>query len=112
MVPTLNNEYMEPLRPVYPAHRLGALGDSPKAMCSTCHQGVNKPLYGVSMLEDYPVWRAPLSPETTVAPDYTDSPDYLDPNNLAAEPTASLGKPGINVAAGDFLNQLSKSAVR
>ena len=26
----------------------------PKVSCATCHQGVNKPLYGVSMAKDYP----------------------------------------------------------
>ena len=33
--------------------RLGRLGDAPKANCTTCHQGQNKPLNGVSMLKDY-----------------------------------------------------------
>jgi len=59
MVPALNSAYLEPLGPVYPAARLGPLGDAPKVNCTTCHQGVNKPYYGVSMLDDYPVWREP-----------------------------------------------------
>jgi len=54
MVRSLNNEYLDPLQPVYPDMRLGALGDAPKANCATCHQGLNKPLGGVSMLSDYP----------------------------------------------------------
>jgi photosynthetic reaction center cytochrome c subunit len=54
MVRNLNNEYLEPLGPTYPPERLGPTGDAPKAVCSTCHQGVPKPLYGVSMLKDYP----------------------------------------------------------
>ena len=97
MVPAINNEYMTPLEPVYPDHRLGRLGDAPKTACSTCHQGVAKPLYGVSMLDDYPVWRAPLNDEATIAPDYSDVPDYLDPNN--PEPSAALVTPeSIDVA--------------
>ena len=32
----------------------GREGDPLKVNCSTCHQGVNKPLLGVSMLRDYP----------------------------------------------------------
>lgn len=91
MVPAINNTYMTPLQPVYPDHRLGKLGDAPKAACSTCHQGINKPLYGVSMLDDYPVWKAPLNDAATAEPDYSNMPEMLDPNNL--EPTAKLVTP-------------------
>jgi len=54
MVRGLNADYLSPLQSEYPANRLGANGDAPKAHCATCHQGVNKPLYGVSMIGDYP----------------------------------------------------------
>ena len=54
MVRDLNQRYLEPLTPVYPAERLGELGDAPKASCATCHQGAYKPLYGVSMLDAHP----------------------------------------------------------
>jgi photosynthetic reaction center cytochrome c subunit len=54
MVRDLNNVYLEPLGPTYPPHRLGPLGDAPKANCATCHQGANKPLLGANMLKDYP----------------------------------------------------------
>ncbi len=54
MLRELNNEWMEPLQPVYPEKRLGPTGDAPKANCATCHRGVNKPLNGQSMLPDYP----------------------------------------------------------
>jgi photosynthetic reaction center cytochrome c subunit len=54
MVRDLNANYLDPLKPTYPANRLGPLGDAPKANCTTCHQGVNKPLYGASMIKDYP----------------------------------------------------------
>ncbi len=54
MARDLNQNYMSPLQPVYPANRLGPQGDAPKLNCSTCHQGVAKPLYGVSMLDNYP----------------------------------------------------------
>jgi photosynthetic reaction center cytochrome c subunit len=54
MVRALNNEYLVPLGPTYPEHRLGPLGDAPKANCATCHQGVYKPLYGADMIGDYP----------------------------------------------------------
>lgn len=55
----LNRQFLEPLQPVYPAHRLGAEGDAPKASCATCHNGLNKPLMGVSMLETFPELQAP-----------------------------------------------------
>lgn len=54
LVRELNLDYLDPLQPVYPESQLGPHGDAPKAHCGTCHQGVNKPLYGVSMLADYP----------------------------------------------------------
>lgn len=57
MVSSLNDEYLEPLGPTYPEHRLGALGDAPKTNCTTCHQNVYKPFAGASMLDDYPIWR-------------------------------------------------------
>jgi photosynthetic reaction center cytochrome c subunit len=38
---------------VFPAYRKGELGDSPKINCATCHQGIYKPLYGVSMLSSF-----------------------------------------------------------
>jgi len=59
MVPALNQTYLEPLGPVYPMSRMGPKGDAPKVNCTTCHQGLNKPFYGVGMLDDYPVWKAP-----------------------------------------------------
>ena len=30
------------------------MGDVLKSNCATCHNGINKPLYGVSMAKDYP----------------------------------------------------------
>jgi photosynthetic reaction center cytochrome c subunit len=54
MVRGLNTEYLAPLASVFPAHRLGVLGDTAKVNCATCHQGLFKPLYGVSMAKDYP----------------------------------------------------------
>ena len=53
MARSLNVNYLDPLKPVYPPERLGRLGDAPKANCTTCHQGQNKPINGVSMLKDY-----------------------------------------------------------
>ena len=54
MSQALNIGYLDPLKDILPANRLGALGDAPKLNCMTCHQGVNKPLLGVSLAKDYP----------------------------------------------------------
>jgi len=54
MVNEVNQTYLDPLRPEFPPHRLGPLGDVPKVECATCHQGAYKPLYGADMLKDYP----------------------------------------------------------
>lgn len=82
MVRDLNVAYLDPLQPVYPGHRLGSLGDAPKANCATCHVGAYKPLYGVNMLKDYPALMAtseqaaatgqPVTPTTPVS--VTDQP--------------------------------------
>jgi photosynthetic reaction center cytochrome c subunit len=54
MVRAVNNDYLATLTGVFPANRKGPKGDVAKVNCLTCHQGVYKPLYGVSMLKDYP----------------------------------------------------------
>jgi photosynthetic reaction center cytochrome c subunit len=58
MARDLNNTYMEPLTQTFPVNRLGALGDVAKVNCATCHQGAYKPMYGASMLKDYPALSA------------------------------------------------------
>jgi photosynthetic reaction center cytochrome c subunit len=67
MLRDLNTAYLDPLQPVYPAERLGEMGDAPKANCATCHQGAYKPLYGVSMLAEHPELAAPSGSSTKVA---------------------------------------------
>lgn len=54
MLRDMNSNYLGPLQPVYPAVRLGQMGDAPKAQCLTCHNGAYKPLYGYQMVKDYP----------------------------------------------------------
>ena len=54
MVKDVNSNYIVPITGLFPSHRLGPDGDVAKANCATCHQGVNKPLLGKSMLKDYP----------------------------------------------------------
>lgn len=59
MVRELNNTYLIPLGPEYPEHRLGELGDAPKANCATCHQGLYQPLWGANMIDQYPSLAVP-----------------------------------------------------
>jgi len=54
MVRQVNNDYLMPLASVFPDYRKGPTGDVAKVNCTTCHQGVFKPLYGVSMAKDFP----------------------------------------------------------
>jgi photosynthetic reaction center cytochrome c subunit len=58
MVRDVNVNFMDPLQatftgPGVPAGRVGPHGDVLKVNCATCHQGVNKPLLGAPMLNDY-----------------------------------------------------------
>ena len=62
MARAINNEYMDPLASVFPANRLGPLGDVFKVNCATCHQGVNKPMGGVSMIAGFPELARPYTP--------------------------------------------------
>ncbi len=59
MVRQINSEYLNPLHDVFPPDQLGKLGDNAKVACATCHQGVYKPLFGVSMLKDFPELAGP-----------------------------------------------------
>ena len=54
MVRELNANYLDPLKDILPAERLGPLGDAPKVDCATCHQGAGKPLLGASIAKDFP----------------------------------------------------------
>jgi len=54
MVRDINGNYLEPLLSTFPPNRLGALGDVPKVNCTTCHNGVSKPLNGAHVVEAYP----------------------------------------------------------
>jgi photosynthetic reaction center cytochrome c subunit len=74
MVRDLNNTVMVPLTAQLPHERLGPTGDVPKIYCATCHQGSNKPLYGVPMIKDYPELVMPHpAPAAPVTPPATAS---------------------------------------
>ncbi|WP_108659929.1 photosynthetic reaction center cytochrome PufC [Acuticoccus kandeliae] len=75
----LNENYLGPITEVFPPHRLGPHGDVGKVACGTCHQGLSKPLNGVSMLPDYP----------SLAAANTTTPEELLPRTLEPMPLAA-----------------------
>lgn len=64
----INAHWIDPLTPVFPPERKGPTGDPAYTNCGTCHLGLNKPLYGTSMLADYPSLAGPEPAEATSAP--------------------------------------------
>ena len=79
MVRDTNNAYISSLTSVFPANRKGPHGDPYKVNCTTCHQGLNKPMAGVSMIADYPMLAPAKVANAVVAP--------------AAAPAATPAKP-------------------
>jgi photosynthetic reaction center cytochrome c subunit len=77
MVRSLNNNFLDYVGKLLPPERLGPTGDGPKVYCATCHTGVFKPLYGISMLKDYP----------ELAGDPAQMDDYLQPKPWHIPPT-------------------------
>ncbi|WP_052134295.1 photosynthetic reaction center cytochrome PufC [Sphingomonas sp. 37zxx] len=62
MVGSINDAHITPLTPIFPANRKGPQGDPYKVNCMTCHQGLQKPLGGVSMIARSPTLRGPSGP--------------------------------------------------
>jgi photosynthetic reaction center cytochrome c subunit len=53
MVSAVNKDYLDTVKGLLPASHLSPDGNGPKVGCETCHQGVSKPLLGVSLAKDY-----------------------------------------------------------
>ncbi len=75
MVRDLNDTYMDSLHDVFPRVRRGPTDDVAKINCATCHQGVFKPLYGVSMVTTFPELKGPLPPYVRATPAAARAPD-------------------------------------
>ena len=65
MVRELNDTYLNSLGDVFPPGRKGPHGDVAKVNCATCHNGVYKPLFGVSMVKTFPSLQGPTMLVTT-----------------------------------------------
>ena len=92
MVRDVNNNYLDGLQGVFPDYRKGALGDSPKVNCTTCHQGLFKPLYGVSMVQTFPELRGPtveVASEIPAPPAPAAAPPAGPDKAVAAPPDGS-----------------------
>lgn len=107
MTRDLNTNYLAPLQTVFPQVRLGAMGDAPKAQCSTCHQGAYKPLYAAQMVKDYPglwgrpAWNGAAFPTLNLTPVSTDT---------ATAPAAAPVAPAAPAAATPTPPRASASA--
>ncbi len=94
MVRDLNNAYLTPLVPLFPAHRLSPTGDGPKVGCATCHKGAFKPLYGVSPLTDYPVLAGVMPAASAPAASASEPTAQPTPAAAAAKPVPGASSAG------------------
>ena len=89
MVRDSNEKYVTAINDVLPASQKGPQGDPYKINCATCHNGINKPMYGVSMREQNPVlWPASYVETGTAAM----MAPKADPNATAASCDADFSK--------------------
>jgi photosynthetic reaction center cytochrome c subunit len=112
MVRDINNGYLTPLESIFPANRKGPLGDVAKVGCSTCHQGVNKPLLGVSMLADYPELKKISSPDATAAPPAAGAAPVspiASALNVLGKIFFASGKADIDAAGSDAVKTAAKA---
>ena len=119
MVRDVNVGYIEPLKPVFPANRLGPLGDVAKANCQTCHQGVFKPLYGAAMAKDFPALHGGPAAAAAPAADAPAAPDAaasdaapvsaVPPGEPLARVLFAVGKSELDPKALDAIAAASKA---
>lgn len=90
----LNNAYIVPLTEIFPANRKGVHGDVAKVNCATCHQGVQKPLYGAAMAKNHPELLV-ASPSAEAA----SAPAAAASAVVAGAPAPAVAAAGTTVAA-------------
>ncbi len=106
----LNVNYLDSLAGVFPANRLGAMGDVPKVNCATCHQGAFKPMYGASLLATHPELagvRAAILPDGAASSAATAASVPADPH--AAVLLFAVGSPALAPDAAQLLAPLIKA---
>lgn len=92
MLRDVNDNYLGSLTSTFPPYRLGAQGDVAKVDCTTCHQGVYKPLLGASMIGTYPEL-AETTDVASVDKDKVPPPAGTPPAAPASKPTPSPTEP-------------------
>jgi len=90
----MNRDYIWPLNEVLPVSRKGPMGDPQRITCSTCHQGVYKPLFGVSMLKDYPGLAGPIPIPAAASTPAATPPAEVTPPQPPMPPGAAHGRDG------------------
>jgi len=94
MTRDLNTNYLVPLQSTWPKERLGPHGDGAKLLCATCHNGVNKPLYGAAMAKDYPaLYPGGMGSATTPAPAAGDTTAAPVPDGAVSAPPPAAAAP-------------------
>ncbi len=88
MVRNANYDYVDSVANVLPADQKGPHGDPYKINCATCHQGLYKPMKGVSMRAENPV----LWPAAAVALAPMTRAPAADPNATASSCDADFAK--------------------
>ncbi len=107
MARDINVAYIESLAATFPLNpiRHGPQGDPFKVSCGTCHKGVNKPLNGAKMAQDYPAMTGPPSDSGALAlalPAGAMLPALMLPaGTIAASvlPVAAVEAPAVGAAA-------------
>lgn len=87
MVRDINQDYISGLASVFPAYRKGPHGDPYKVNCMTCHQGVSKPLGGVSMIAQAPALKAVSAQQLASVAPAADAP--VTPPMAPASPAST-----------------------
>jgi photosynthetic reaction center cytochrome c subunit len=108
MARDINNAHIVPLTDTFPANRKGVHGDVAKVSCATCHQGVQKPLYGAAMAKDYPEL-------LTLSAPFIKTPAVIEPAaattgaaSLPGKVLFEVGQDGLNNAARQVIADAAK----
>jgi photosynthetic reaction center cytochrome c subunit len=100
MTQTLNAAHISPVSDLLPPERLGPTGEGRKVNCTTCHQGVNKPLGGLQMAEDFPSLLAP--PGSAGEASLAEVEDAAEPVSQPSEPPRERAAEVETREVGDF----------
>ncbi len=103
MVRDLNTTYMASLHDVFPRVRRGPEDDVAKINCATCHQGVFKPLYGVSMVTTFPELKGPLPLYVAATPAAARAPDPAAGAPPIVAPATTALPPALQAQPADRL---------